>query len=296
MEQSISPPAAKLSMQGLLCGIGAALCWAIGFVSARHGVLVGLSPAVIALHRFVWAGFAFLPFIALNDFRTLAGVGWARGAALTVLGALPFSILSYTGFLLVPLGHGGLIQPSFAAVVGLALSALVLKEAVSPRRIAGAVAILAGLGVIGAEALHTLGSQGVLGDLIFVTTGCSFAVFGMLLRLWQIGAIRAAAATSVLSLAGLPLLYFTYDNFIAAGFYQNLLQAILQGVFAGSGATFLFARAVVLLGAGRAVLFTALVPGITLLIGYLALGEVPSLWQLVGFAIVLIGFRLTQKS
>ncbi len=63
-----------------------------------------------------------------------------------------------------------------------------------------------------------------------------------------------------------------------------------------AGATFLFARAVVLLGAGRAVLFTALVPGITLLIGYLALGEVPSLWQLVGFAIVLIGFRLTQKS
>ena len=178
----------NLSVQGLLCGTGAAMCWALGFVSARHGVLVGLSPVVIALHRFVWAGLAFLPFIAFNDFRTLAGVGWARGAALTVLGALPFSILSYTGFLLVPLGHGGLIQPSFAAVVGLALSALVLKEAVSPRRIAGAVAILVGLGVIGAEALHTLGAQGVLGDLIFVTTGCSFAVFGMLLRLWQISA------------------------------------------------------------------------------------------------------------
>ena len=272
------------------------MCWALGFVSARHGVLVGLSPVVIALHRFVWAGLAFLPFIALNDFRTLAGIGWARGAALMVLGALPFSILSYTGFLLVPLGHGGLIQPSFAAVVGLALSALVLKEAVSPRRIAGAVAILIGLGVIGAEALHTLGSQGVLGDLIFVTTGCSFAVFGMLLRLWQIGAIRAAAATSVLSLAGLPLLYFTYDDMVAAGFHENLLQAILQGVFAGSGATFLFARAVVLLGAGRAVLFTALVPGITLLVGYLALGEVPSLYQIIGFVIVLAGFRLTQKN
>ena len=132
MEQSISPPAAKLSVQGLLCGTGAAICWALGFVSARHGVLVGLSPVVIALHRFVWAGLAFLPFVMITDFRTLAGVGWGRGAALTILGALPFSILSYTGFLLVPLGHGGLIQPSFAAVVGLALSGLMLKETVSP--------------------------------------------------------------------------------------------------------------------------------------------------------------------
>jgi drug/metabolite transporter (DMT)-like permease len=32
-----------------------------------------------------------------------------------------------------------------------------------------------------------------------------------------------------------------------------------------------------------------------LLIGYLTLGEVPSVSQFVGLAIVLIGFRLTQQ-
>jgi drug/metabolite transporter (DMT)-like permease len=41
--------------------------------------------------------------------------------------------------------------------------------------------------------------------------------------------------------------------------------------------------------------FTSLVPGFTLLIGFLLLGEVPSLAQLAGLAIVLIGFRLTQR-
>jgi drug/metabolite transporter (DMT)-like permease len=51
----------------------------------------------------------------------------------------------------------------------------------------------------------------------------------------------------------------------------------------------------VLLGAGRAAVFPSLVPGFTLLIGWLALGEVPSLWQVLGFTIVLIGFRLTQR-
>jgi drug/metabolite transporter (DMT)-like permease len=52
---------------------------------------------------------------------------------------------------------------------------------------------------------------------------------------------------------------------------------------------------VVLLGAGRAAVFPSLVPGFTLLIGFLVLGEVPSVWQFIGFIIVLAGFRLTQK-
>jgi drug/metabolite transporter (DMT)-like permease len=70
----------------------------------------------------------------------------------------------------------------------------------------------------------------------------------------------------------------------------------VQGVFAGAGATFLFTRAVVLLGAGRAAVFPSLVPGFTLLIGFLVLGEVPSVWQFLVFLIVLAGFRLTQKA
>jgi drug/metabolite transporter (DMT)-like permease len=288
-------PVKHAAAWGVLCGTGAAVCWALGFVAARHAVVIGLSPLVVALHRFVWTGLAFLPFIAANGLRDLGGVPWRRAIALTCLSGLPFSILSYCGFVLVPLGHGGVIQPSCAAVAGLLLSRLILKEALPPRRIVGALAIFVGLGVIGAEALQTMGSHGVLGDLIFVTTGCSFATFGMLLRRWRIAPTRAVAVTSVLSLFGLPILFFTFDNMVAAGFYENLLQAVVQGVFSGAGATFLFTRAVVLLGAGRAVLFTSLVPGFTLLIGYLALDEVPSLSQLVGLGIVLIGFRLTQK-
>jgi len=272
---------------GILCGTGAAIGWAVGFVSARHGVVVGLSPLVIALHRFIWTGLAFLPLIAANGLRDVGGVPWGRAITITVLSGLPF--------LFVPLGHGGVIQPSVAAVAGLVLARVVLKEALPPHRIAGALTIIVGLCVIGTEALRTMGAHGVLGDLIFVTTGCSFAAFGTLLRRWRIAPTRAVAVTSVLSLAGLPILFFTFDNMRAAGWHENLIQAVGQGLIAGAGATFLFTRAVVLLGAGRAVLFTALVPGITLLIGYPALGEVPSLAQIVGLVIVLVGFWPVMK-
>ena len=124
--------------------------------------------------------------------------------------------------------------------------------------------MIAGLIVIGIEALHTIGAHGFLGDMMFVAAGSSFAVFGMMLRLWRVSPMPAVALTSIVSLVGLPLIFFSYENFLAAGLWENLLQAVVQGLFAGAGAVFLFTRAVFLLGASRAALFPALVPPFTL--------------------------------
>ena len=294
MDFSSQPTDRRTMLMGMICGAGSALFWAFGFVAARYAVLAGMSPLVLSLHRFIWPGLALLPLVATEGIGDLGGLGWRRGIALTLFGGLPLALWSYIGYVYVPLGHGSIIQPSCAAVGGLILARLFVKENLPPRRIAGAAIIVAGLAVIGTEALRTMGRDGLLGDLLFVAAGSSFAVFGMLLRLWSIAPMRAAAVTSVLSLAGLPILFFTYDNIAAAGFSENLLQAIVQGVFAGPAAIYLFTRAVILLGPGRAALYPSLVPPFSLLIGFLALGEVPSLSQLAGLAIVVVGFRLTQ--
>ncbi len=291
----VTPPVKSSTALGVLCGAGAALCWALGFVAARQGVDAGLSPLVIALHRYVWPGLVLLPFMAADGFGDLGGIGWRRGIVLALFGGLPVVLLSYVGFLFVPLGHGGVIQPSCAALGGLVLARLVLKEPLPARRVAGALVIVLGLVVIGAEALRTMGAHGVGGDLLFVAAGSFFAIFGVLVRMWRVPAKRAAAITSVLSLVGVPILLFHFANLLAAGFFENMLQAVIQGVLASAGGIYLFTRAVALLGASRAVLFTSLVPPFTLLVGYLALGEVPSLSQLAGLVIVVVGFWLTQK-
>jgi drug/metabolite transporter (DMT)-like permease len=295
MDRVPSPPAKSATALGVMCGGGAALCWALGFVAARQGINVGLSPLVIALHRYVWPGLALLPFVAHNGFGDLGGIGWRRGFALALFGGLPLALLSYIGYLFVPLGHGAVIQPSCAALGGLMLARLVLKEPLPARRVVGALVIVLGLCIIGAEALQTMGAHGVGGDLLFVAAGSFFAIFGMLVRMWRIDAMRAATITAVLSLLGLPILLFTFNNMLAAGFRENLLQAVVQGALAGAGAIYLFTRAVVLLGVSRAALFPSLVSPFTLLIGFVALGEVPSLSQLAGLVIVVVGFRLTQR-
>jgi len=286
---------ASTTARGLLCGLGAAVCWAVGFVAARHGVTVGMSPLLIAVDRFVWPGLVLLAVLARDGFADLRLLGWWRAIVLTLFGGVPLALLSYAGFLFVPLGHGGVIQPSCASLGGLILASLVLKEPLPPRRIAGALAIVIGLCIIGAEALKTMGAHGLIGDLMFAAAGCSFAIFGMLLRLWNVEPLRATAVTSILSLVTLPALFFEFDDMVRVGLAENLLQIVVQGAFAGAGAIYLFTRGVVLLGAGRAALFPALVPPFTLLVGFLAIGAVPSFSQLAGLAVVVIGFRLTQQ-
>jgi drug/metabolite transporter (DMT)-like permease len=297
----IDAPNPKLSTLalGFACGTATALFWALGFVAAKHGVANGLGPAEIAFHRTVWIGTALLPVVALRGgLHDLGGIGWRRGIALAVVGGIPFAMLSYVGFNFVPLGHGGVIQPSCAALGGIVLSALVLREPAPAARIAGGLAIVAGLMLIGFEALATIGSAGIIGDLTFAGAGLSFAVFGLLLRLWRIAPIRAVAGVGIVSLAYVPVHWavFGFDRMLAAGWFENLLQVAAQGIFAGPGAIYLFTRAVVLLGASRAALFPALVPAMTLLIGFLVLGEAPTLVQLAGLATVGLGFRLAMKA
>jgi drug/metabolite transporter (DMT)-like permease len=289
------PPVKHAKAVGVACGAGAALCWALGFVAARHGIDVGVSPLVLALHRFVWPGLVLLPFVAGSGWRNLGGIGWSHGFALAVFGGLPLALLSYLGYLFVPLGHGGIIQPSCAALGGMILARVVLKEPLPARRVVGALVIVVGLAVIGAEAFRTIGAHGVGGDFLFVAAGCFFAVFGMLVRRWRVAAMQAVAVTSILSLVGLPILLFTFDNMVAAGFWENLFQAVVQGTLTGPAATYLFTRAVVLLGVSRAALFPSLVSPFVLLIGFVALGIVPSVSQLVGLVIVVAGFQLTQR-
>ena len=287
----------KPALLGVACGIGAALCWALGFVATRHGLKLGFTPADLLMHRYLWSGIVFLPLVLRAGVGNLGGIGWGRGLALMVLGGPVMSLVSYTGFLFVPLGHGSVIQPSSATLGGLLLAAVFLRERVPPSRVLGAVAIIGGLVVIGAESIGHIGPDGVLGDLLFVLTGFMFAVFGTLLRHWRVNAFSAATVISVLSLALLPL-YVASGGFARVatlGLGENTLQALAQGILAGPAALYLFAFSIQTVGVARAAVFPATVPALTILIGWLLLGEPPTALQAAGLVTVLCGFYLAQR-
>ena len=177
---------AALTILGVACGLGSALFWALGFVATRHGLKVGFTPVDLLMHRFLWSGVAFLPVVLRTGLVDLCGIGWTRGLVLMALGGPVMSLISYTGFLFVPLGHGSVIQPSCATLGGLFLAAAVLGERMSFSRLLGAVVIVSGLAVIGGESIGHIGLNGVMGDLIFVLTGFMFAGFAALVRYWRV--------------------------------------------------------------------------------------------------------------
>ena len=283
---------------GTQCGIGAALGWGAGFVAAKHGVAVGFTPADLALHRFFWTGLLLTPLALRHGVIKLGGIGWGRGLIMTVLSGPVQAMLAYTGFMLVPLGHGTTIQPACAALFGLVLASLVLRERATPQRIFGGIIIIGGLVVFGIESLATIGGHGIGGDLLFACAGLFWATFGTLLRYWRVPGMQAAAvvgALSVIVFAPLHAIFVGYDHILQLSLAENLLQIVVQGLLAGALPIYLFARSVILLGAGRAATFPALVPGFGMIIGFLALGVVPSLAQVVGLVIVVVGFRFVVK-
>jgi drug/metabolite transporter (DMT)-like permease len=239
-----------------------------------------------------------LPLIVRDGLRDLGGIGWGRGLVMSILSGPPQSLLAYSGFILVPLGHGTTIQPACAALSGLVLASVVLHEKATVQRIIGGAIIIAGLLMFGGESLATIGRSGVGGDLLFASAGLFWATFGTLLRLWNVPgtrAVSAVGAVSVLVFAPIYLFLYGLSALERHSLFENLLQAVVQGGLAGSLPIYLFAHAVIALGGGRAATFPALVPVFGVVIGFLALGVVPSLAQFVGMLVVLVGFQFALR-
>jgi drug/metabolite transporter (DMT)-like permease len=152
--------------------------------------------------------------------------------------------------------------------------------------------------MLAAESLTLAGAHAVGGDGLFICAGLMWATFGTLVRLWDIPARRAAFIVCVVSLivyAPLYAIFVGFSGMLRAGLWENLLQIVAQAGIAGPLAILCYARAVILLGASRTAAFPAMVPPCTILIGFLALGEIPTLVQLAGLAVVAIGFRFVVK-
>ena len=300
MKIDSQPAAARASgiLIGVLCGAAAAFGWAAGFVAAKHGITVGFSPADIAFDRFFWSGLLLIPMAWRQGIGDLGGIGWMRGLMMSVLAGPPQAMIAYSGFILVPLGHGTTIQPACAALFGLILASVVLHERATVTRGLGGAVIIAGLLVFGAESLATIGHSGVGGDLLFVAAGLFWAAFGTLLRYYRMSGPRAVSIVAVLSVviyAPLYVIFVGFDNMLRLSLAENLAQIVVQGILGGVVPIYLFTRAVILLGAGRAATFPALVPGFSLIIGFLALGIVPSWPQVAGLAIVWVGFYFALR-
>jgi drug/metabolite transporter (DMT)-like permease len=286
-------PARAALRKGMALGLAAALIWGGYLAYSRLGVTQGLRPEDFAMLRFGVAGLVLLPWLLRRGLITLAGVGRWRALALTACAGPVFMLIVAGGYMLAPLPHGAVIPPSAMIVCSIVLAALVLGDHPSRARLAGVGVILVGLVcVAGGGLLSGKGEATWLGDLLFATAGLLWAVFTVLQKRWGITPMQATAAMSVLSLALLlpPFLVWSgFERILALAPVDLAVQIVVQGLLAGVLAVVAYAGAVMVLGASRAALFPALVPGTAILIGIPLTGEWPTTLQWIGIAVVIGG-------
>lgn len=282
---------------GFLCGSIMALGASLSFAAARAGILGGLGAVDMIFARYIVAGAITLPLLLRYGVRDFAGIGLRRALVLTVLGGAPFALLQTGGYSFAPLAHGAVIAPSTVTIVSTIGAALFLRERLSRRHVIGAAVVLAGIVLIGWDGLtQSSGERAWLGDLLFFASSVLWAGFTLLLRHWRLPALQATAVVAVLSFVLTTPIYLAVMGLahlqalpLASLAFQGLVQGGLQGAITMAA----YSQAVIFLGVSRAVLFPAIVPAVSVLLGIPIVGEIPSVLQVSGLGLVTLGLLAT---
>jgi drug/metabolite transporter (DMT)-like permease len=287
----------KLSPEatGLALGVTAALIWGSYLAMARAGISSGLGAPDIAFIRSGVAGLIMLPWLLRHDPLRLAGIGWRRALVLAALAGPLFVLIGAGGYRFAPLAHGAVLQPAALTIGAMIAATILFGERLTAARIVGIATILSGLVFIAGPGLLHATASTPIGDAMFVAAGLMWAAFSILSKRWGVSPVAATAAVSVLAaLIYVPVyLAVTGIEHLAAIPVKILVpQVIVQGVLSGVVAVMAYARAVQLLGPGRAAVFPALVPAVAILLGVPIVGEVPTWFQTTGLALVTSGLLI----
>lgn len=284
---------------GYACGVTMAIGASVSFAAARAGITGGLAADDLILVRFGVASLVMLPAFVWWGCASLAGIGWRRGIALLLTGGPLFALAQTGGYAFAPLAHGGVIAPSTVTVLSTLGAAVLLGEVLTRSHIVGSAIVLCGILLVAWQGLSGSGSgDGTLvwlGDLLFFGSSVLWAGFTLLMRHWKIDAARATAVLAILSFATFAPAYLTVrglDHILHLPLPQLLLQGAAQGLLQSVITLMAYSRAVAILGVSKAVLFPALVPALSVVIGIPLLGENPSSSQVAGLVAVSFGMLI----
>ncbi|MBL8701060.1 MAG: DMT family transporter [Alphaproteobacteria bacterium] len=279
---------------GVAAGLATALLWGSWAVVSRLGVLGALDPWDISVLRYLVSTAVLAPVLLRRGAisrRGVLGVPWRAVAALSLTGGPPYMLVVLTGLGMAPASRHAVFGSGMMPLLTLAFSALLLSERPSAVRIAGTALATAGVVLTVLHGLTASEARLGFGEALFFLSAVLWAGYTVASRIWQVPALPAVA---ILSLVGAVLLIPVYlslvgPRFLAAPAVEILGQAVFQGLVTGLLATFLYMRAIEILGPARASLFVALVPPIATVSAWPILGERPGLVTLAGVALVSLG-------
>ena len=172
------------------------------------------------------------------------------------------------------------------------LAAKFLRDRLTRRKLVGIGIVLAGLVVLSGLKLSSLTGPALLGDALFIAAGTLWAGFGIVLRKHKLDPLLATAVISLSALLTYVPAYLWLtgaQRLLAAAPSLVLIEVLVQGVIAGVGTLYTYAKMVSILGPARAAVFPALAPGLAALMAWPVLDHVPTTAEALGLAMAMLG-------
>lgn len=282
---------------GWLAAFGAVSMWAGWAVATRF--LLGsatLDPVDIVAVRFITAACLMLPY-ALRRGVPVARLRPATLAAVVFGSGVAFSLCNTGGLAFAPAAHSGAMTSPLGAVFTGLLAHWLIGERMRWRSLVGLALIAAGAAAIVLASLGgAWGARTWIGHLLFASAGLLWAIYNVAARGARLGALDAVTLSSIGSaLVYLPgYLLAVGPRFLAAPWQEIAVQAALHGGVGATLSIFVFNLGLIRLGAARAAAAGALTPTLTAALGVALLGEVPSLAEAAGMAVLTAGVWLAS--
>lgn len=273
--------------------VGIWTSWMVGTRAAVSG-RGEFSPSILLLIRFGFATLMLLPVLWRMRFIP-------RGVPLPALVGLlcsgsPYILLVGAGLKYAPVADVGPLLPGTVPLFVAGLSMLAFGERFKGARRLGLVCIAAGVGLIigtsgdGSDALWK-------GHLLILAGALSWAIYTISLRASGLSGWDATAFVAFWSLVlALPFIAPSLPGDWAraaqASWSMWAIQICIQGLLAGFLALLTFATAVRWLGPSRTAAITGLTPVTAILAGIPVMGEMPTIWQWLACAAIVLGVAL----
>jgi drug/metabolite transporter (DMT)-like permease len=277
-----------------------ALIWGVNFSVIKHGTEV-MDPLAFNGIRVALAAVALLAITA-----TLRGGALSRRdllvlLALGVLGNGVYQLLFIEGIARTRAGNAALVMAATPAFIAL-LGRMLRVERVVARGWFGIALSIGGIALVvfgAAERVEGEGHSTLVGNLLVLGGSLSWALFTVLLKpiTQRVDALRISALTMVggavpLVLVASPALAATDWSAVGAAAWGAI---IYSGIGALVIAYLFWYRGVRTLGPTRTAMYGNLQPMIALFVAWLALSEVPTMWQWIGAVTIIAGVLLTRR-
>lgn len=272
--------------RGYLYASMVVIVWSGFIIVSRFGGTSTLTAYDVIALRYVVAGLVMIP-LWLHHRTTLWDV---RKLALSLTGALGFTLLVFNGFRHSPASHAGiLLQGSLPFSVAL-IAFFITGERPDISRRRGLLVIAIGIAMMAIESFSR-GDLTLLGDSFLVGASLCWATYTVLLKRWNMNAMDSTIGMTIIAaIIYLPI----YAAFLPKNIAQTPWQtcafiAIYQGVIVAVIQMIFYTKSVALLGATRMALFAGVVPVLAALSAWAILGEPIPLLIGIGLAFVSIG-------